>query len=354
MNGLQQTPENMLTPASLPPQIADEDSLEELLSRPSRALIDDLQRLHGDILILGVGGKVGPTLARLAKRAAPTKRIVGVARFSDPTVRSRLEAWGVETIACDLLDRAAVAALPQFSNVIFMAGKKFGTAADPAFTWAMNTHVPAIVAETFIQSRIVAFSTLCVYPYAPVDGEGWDESVAPEPVGEYANSCVGRERIFQYFSQQHGTPGRLLRLNYAIDMRYGVLYDVAHRVLAGEPVPLTMGHVNIIWQGDASAQALRALLHCTSPTSPLNVGGPEATGIRALAYAFAKRFNRNPRFDGTEAETAWINSTAQAQQLFGPTIVPLETMIDWTADWIERAMPAYAKPTHYEVRNGKF
>ena len=169
----------MLTPASLPPQIADEDSLEELLSRPSRALIDDLQRLHGDILILGVGGKVGPTLARLAKRAAPTKRIVGVARFSDPAIRARLEAWGVETIACDLLDRAAVAALPQFSNVIFMAGKKFGTAEDPAFTWAMNTHVPAIVAETFTQSRIVAFSTLCVYPYAPVDGEGWDESVAP-------------------------------------------------------------------------------------------------------------------------------------------------------------------------------
>ena len=344
----------LLTPATLPPQIADEDSLEELLSRPSRALIDDLQRLHGDILILGVGGKVGPTLARLAKRAAPTKRIVGVARFSDPTVRARLEAWGVETIACDLLDRTAVAALPQFSNVIFMAGKKFGTAADPAFTWAMNTHVPAIVAETFTQSHIVAFSTLCVYPYAPVAEGGWDESVAPEPLGEYANSCVGRELIFQYFSQQHGTPGRLLRLNYAIDMRYGVLYDVARWVLAGEPVPLTMGHVNIIWQGDASAQALRALLHCTTPTRPLNIGGPEATSIRALAYAFAKRFNRNPRFDGSEAETAWINSTAQARQLFGPPIVPPETMIDWTADWIERAMPAYAKPTHFEVRNGKF
>ena len=345
---------NLLSPTSLPLQIADEDSLEELLSRPSRALIDDLQRLHGDILILGVGGKVGPTLARLAKRAAPTKRIVGVARFSDPTVRARLEAWGVETIACDLLDRAAVAALPQFSNVIFMAGKKFGTAADPAFTWAMNTHVPAIVAETFTQSHIVAFSTLCVYPYAPVAEGGWDESVAPEPLGEYANSCVGRERIFQFFSQQHGTPGRLLRLNYAIDMRYGVLYDVAHRVLAGEPVPLTMGHVNIIWQGDASAQALRALLHCTTPTSPLNIGGVEATSIRALAHAFGKRFNRNPRFDGTEAETAWINSTAQARQLFGPPIVPPETMIDWTADWIERAKPAYAKPTHFEIRDGKF
>lgn len=345
---------NLLTPETLPWQIADEDALEELLSRPSQALVDELQHLEGDLLILGVGGKVGPTLARLAKRAAPAKRIVGVARFSDPGVRARLEAWGVETIACDLLDRAAVAVLPRLPNVIFMAGKKFGTADNPAFTWAMNTHVPAIVAETFAQSRIVAFSTLCVYPYAPVDGPGWDESAPPEPVGEYANSCVGRERIFQHFSQQHGTPGRLLRLNYAIDMRYGVLYDVARRVSAGEPVPLTMGHVNVIWQGDASGQALRALLHCTTPASPLNVGGPAATSIRALARAFGERFNRTPRFDGREAETAWINSTAQAQRLFGPPIVPLETMIDWTVDWIERAMPVYTLPTRFEVRSGRF
>ena len=218
----------------------------------------------------------------------------------------------------------------------------------------MNTHVPSIVAETFAQSRIVAFSTLCVYPYAPVAGPGWDEAVAPEPVGEYANSCVGRERVFQHFSQQHGTPGRLLRLNYAIDMRYGVLHDVANWVRAGEPVPLTMGHVNVIWQGDASSQALRALLHCTTPASPLNIGGPEATSIRALAHAFGERFNKVPRFDGREAETAWINSTAQAQQLFGRPSVPLETMIDWTADWIERAMPAHGKPTHFAVRNGRF
>jgi len=345
---------NLLAPETLPPQIADEDVLEELLSRPSQALNDDLQRLDGDILILGVGGKVGPTLARLAKRATPAKRIVGVARFSEPDVRKRLEAWGIETITCDLLDRAAVAALPRLPNVIYMAGKKFGTAEDPAFTWAMNTHVPAIVADTFAQSRIVAFSTLCVYPYAPATGPGWDESVAPEPVGEYANSCVGRERIFQYFSQQYGTPGRLLRLNYAIDMRYGVLYDVARRVRAGEPVPLTMGHVNVVWQGDASSQALRALLHCTTPTTPLNVGGPAATSIRALAHAFGDRFNKAPQFKGAEAETAWINSTAQARHLFGRPIVPLKTMIEWTADWIERGLPVYAKPTRFEVRNGQF
>ncbi len=344
----------MLDFTSLPNHFPTVIALEELLSRPSQPLIDDLRRVNGDILILGVGGKVGPTLARLAKRAAPAKRIVGVARFSDPDVRTRLESWGIETMACDLLDRAAVNELPRLQNVIFMAGRKFGTTEDPAFTWAMNTHVPAIVAETFAQSRIVAFSTLCVYPYAPLAGPGWDEAVPPEPVGEYANSCVGRERSFQYFSQQHGTPGRLLRLNYAIDMRYGVLHDVANWVRAGEPVPLTMGHVNVIWQGDASSQALRTLLHCTTPTSPLNIGGPEATSIRTLAHAFGERFNRTPRFDGREAETAWINSTAQAQQLFGRPIVPLETMIDWTADWIERAMPAHGKPTHFAVRNGRF
>ena len=344
----------LLAPTALPRHIADVNALEELLSRPSQPLIEDMERLKGDILILGVGGKVGPTLARLAKRAAPAKRIVGVARFSDPSVRTRLESWDIETIACDLLDRAAVAALPRLPNVIFMAGRKFGTGEDPAFTWAMNTHVPAMVAEVFVQSRIVAFSTLCVYPYAPIDGPGWDETVAPEPVGEYANSCVGRERIFQHFSQEHATPGRLLRLNYAIDMRYGVLHDVARWVRVGEPVPLTMGHVNVIWQGDASSQALRALLHCTTPTSPLNIGGPEATSIRALAHAFGERFNMTPQFENTEAETAWINSTAQAQGLFGQPIVPLETMIDWTADWIERAMPVYAKPTHFAVRNGRF
>ena len=343
-----------LTPASLPTRIADEDNLEELLSRPSPALLDDLQRLDGDILILGVGGKVGPTLARLAKRAAPDKRIAGVARFSDPDVRSRLAAWGVEPITCDLLDRAAVTALPKFTNVIYMAGRKFGTQDDPALTWAMNTHMPAIVAEAFSQSRIVAFSTLCVYPFAPVRGQGWDETVAPEPVGEYANSCVGRERVFQHFSRQHGTPGRLLRLNYAIDMRYGVLHDVARRVRSEEPVPLTMGHVNVIWQGDASSQALRALLHCTTPTSPLNIGGPAATSVRALAHAFGERFHKPVQFEGSEAETAWINSTAQAQTLFGSPTVPLATMVDWTADWIERGRPVYAKPTRFEVRDGRF
>ena len=346
------TTETLLTTETLPDRIPDVDALEELLSRPSQALIDDLAALDGDIMVLGVGGKVGPCLARLAKRAAPQKRVVGVARFSDAAVKERLESWGVETIACDLLDRTAVDGLPKLPNVIYMAGRKFGTAGDEPFTWAMNAHVPAIVA--FRESRIVAFSTLCVYPYASVRLGGCDETTPPTPVGEYANSCVARERIFQYFSQQYGTPGRLMRLNYAIDMRYGVLFDVASWVFQGRAIPLATGHANVIWQGDASAQMLRALRHCTTPASPLNVGGPDATSIRALATEFGERFGKTPVFDGEEAETAWVNSTRQAQQLFGYPVVPLNRMIDWVADWIQQGRPEIGKPTRYEVRDGGF
>ena len=219
----------------LPESIEDEEALEELLSRPPQWLCDKLGSLEGDIAVLGVGGKVGPTLARMAKRAVPDKKVFGVARFSDQEVRDRLDSWGVETVACDLLDRAAVAELPKAANVIYMAGKKFGTDDDPSFAWAMNTHVPATVAEAFRESRIVAFSTLCVYPFGVVAHNGWDERVEPRPVGDYANSCVGRERAFQYGSAIHGTAGRLARLNYAIDLRYGVLHDIAQKIWANEP-----------------------------------------------------------------------------------------------------------------------
>ncbi len=338
----------------LPGRIENEEHLEELLSLPSEALVEELATIEGDIMVLGVGGKVGPTLARMAKRAAPQKRVIGVARFSDPAVRQRLEGWGVETIACDLLDRDAVEALPKVENIVYMAGKKFGTGQDQSFTWAMNAYVPTLVAQAFRASRIVAFSTLCVYPYAPFVTEGWDEREPPDTRGEYANSCVARERLFQYFSRQYETPGRLMRLNYAVETRYGVLVDVANWVLKGEPVPIAMAQANVIWQGDASNQMLRALGHCTVPASPLNIGAPHAHSIRTLAEIFGERFGKTPLYEGEEAAEGWVNDTSQAQRLFGLPVVPTTLVIDWVADWLERGLPLHGKPTHYEERTGRF
>lgn len=341
-------------PSRLPARIEDETHLEELLSTPSSALIDDLARLDGDIIVLGVAGKVGPTLARMAKRAAPGKRVVGVARFSEAGLAERLHTWEIETITCDLLDPEAVARLPKLANVVYMAGKKFGTDSDPSFAWAMNTFVPAIVARQFKASRIVAFSTLCVYPFAPVVSHGWDEGMRPGPVGDYANSCVGRERAFEYGSQSWGTPGRLIRLNYAIDMRYGVLVDIANWVWRGEAIDIATGHASVIWQGDANEQILRSLLHCTTPTSALNVGGPELASVRMVAEEFGRRFGKKPVFAGVEQPTAWVNNTLQSQRLFGYPSVALATMLDWVADWVERGMPQHGKPTGYQVRAGAF
>jgi nucleoside-diphosphate-sugar epimerase len=338
----------------LPERFESIEHLEEVMTAPSKALVADLARAPGDIIVLGVGGKMGPTLARMAKRAAPKREVIGVARFSEPGLRSALAAAGVRTIECDLLDRAAVARLPAAPNVVFMAGRKFGSTGAEHLTWAMNALVPAIVAERFSHSRIVAFSTACVYPFVPVAGGGATEDTptAPPP-GEYANSCVARERMFQHFSHRHGTPGRLIRLSYAIDMRYGVLHDVARKVLAGEPIDLATGHVNVIWQGDANAQALRALAHCTAPTSGLNVSGPAAS-VRALAAALGERFGRAPVFTGAETAAAWLVDTVAAQRLFGPPQVPLLRMIDWTADWVARGGSSLGKATHYEVRDGNY
>lgn len=340
---------------ALPSGFSDVDQLDDFLSRPSAALVADMARVDGDILILGVGGKMGPTLARLARNAAPGKRIIGVARFSESELRERLDGWGIETIAADLLDRAQVEALPKAKNVIFMAGRKFGSSGNQALTWAMNVHSPAIVAEAFRESRIVAFSTGNIYPLIDVAHQGALETTPPGPRGEYAQSCLGRERLFEYFSNLYQTPGRLFRLNYAIDLRYGVLFDLASRVKAGTAIDLSlMGHVNVIWQGDANAQALRSLLHCTTPTSPLNVSGPETLSVRWLVQELAVRLGVKPNLVGDEAPSAWLTNTAEAARLFGYPSVPVSVMLDWVADWVARDGLSFNKPTKYEVRDGGF
>jgi nucleoside-diphosphate-sugar epimerase len=338
----------------LPERFANVEELEAFLSRPTPDLVADLATVDGDILVLGVGGKMGPTLARLARNAAPGRRVIGVARFSTPGLRESLDSHGVETIAAELLDRSALERLPRVRNVIFMAGRKFGAVGNQSLTWAVNAYVPGLVAETFRDARIVAFSTGCVYPFVDVTGQGATESTPLTPPGEYANSCVARERIFEHFSREFRTPGRLFRLNYAIDLRYGVLTDVALKVRDGLPVDVTMGHVNVIWQGDANARALRCLAHCTVPTSPINISGPESISIRWLAHQLAARLGCKPQIVGTEAPTAWLTNTSAGARLFGRPSVPLTQMLDWTADWIARGLPMLDKPTHFEVRDGAY
>ena len=344
----------LLTRETLPATIPDIAALDELLCRPSQALIDDLRKVEGDIMVLGVAGKMGPTLAGLAKAALPDRRVIGVARFSDPAVKDWLQGRGIETINCDLLDEAAIKTLPKIPNIVFMAGRKFGAEGDLSLTWAMNSHVPALIAQAFAGSRIVAFSTGCVYPFVPVDSGGSREEMAPDPPGEYAQSCVGRERLLEYFSRKFSTPGRLFRLNYSIDMRYGVLHDIAMKVLQGKPIDVSIGHVNFIWQGDASAQALRCLAHCEMPTSPINVSGHEILAVRDLAAKFGQHFGQKPILVGNEQPTAWLTNTSQAVKLFGLPVVDTEQMIRWTADWVSRAMPSHGKPTKYEVRDGRY
>ena len=338
----------------LPERFEDVSELEDVMSRPSTALIEDLRRVPGDIMVLGIGGKMGPTLARMAKRAAPERRVIGVARFSQAGLREELLQQDIECIEADLLSRDALAALPDVANVIFMAGRKFGSTGSEWLTWAMNAHVPALVAERFATSRIVAFSTACVYPFVSTAGNGATEDVPPTaPSGEYANSCVARERMFQHFSHQYQTPGRLIRLSYAIDMRYGVLHDVAQKIIAREPIDLAMGHANVIWQGEANDWALRSLAHCDTPTSPLNVSGPKIS-IREVAKGLGQRLGIEPVLTGQEAPTAWLVDCTRAFKLFGPPQVGLDKMLDWTADWVRRGGDSLGKPTHYEARDGKY
>ncbi|HZT44046.1 MAG TPA: NAD-dependent epimerase/dehydratase family protein [Chthonomonadaceae bacterium] len=337
---------------------ANEEELEERLSCPTVGVTETLARLDGDVMVLGAGGKMGPTLARMVRRgfeaAGKKQRVLAVARFSDPAVAARLQAQGVETGRCDLLDRQAVQQLPDVPNVIFMAGYKFGSSADPERTWAMNVLVPAFVAERFAGARIVAFSSGCVYPYTPVRQGGSRETDPLDPVGEYATTCVGRERVFTYFSQQNGTPLVLFRLNYAVDLRYGVLTDVAQKVMSGTPIDLTMGYANVIWQGDANAWAIQCLQQTANPPFILNATGPEIVSIRALAERFGEILGRAPVFTGEESGTALLSNASKAHALFGAPQVSLNRLTQWTAAWLTQGGRTLGKPTHFEVRDGNY
>lgn len=337
----------------LPTQFQSIDDIEDAMSRPSPGLIEDLARVPGDILVLGVGGKMGPTLARMAKRADPQRRVIGVARFSQRGLRERLSAWGIECIEADLLSPEALQALPEAPNVVFMAGRKFGSSGSEWLTWAMNAHVPALVAQRWRRSRIVVFSTACVYPFAPLQGPGAQEDWPLTPPGEYANSCVARERMFEHFSHVHATPVCMVRLSYAIDMRYGVLHDIARKVQAGEAVDVGMAQANVIWQGDANDWALRCLAHCHTPPRAINVSGPRIR-VRDVANALAERLGRPAVFTGNEAPTAWVLDCTQAHTLFGPPSVGIDRLLDWTADWVRRGGASLGKPTHFEARDGHY
>jgi len=325
--------------------------LEKELARPGEADIACLRRLPGDILILGAAGKMGPSLARLCRNAAdaagPPRRIVTVSRSVEPQP-------GIEAIRCDLLDRAAVAQLPDCPNILYLAGRKFGSSGSPELTWAMNTIVPAIVAERFARSRMVVFSTGNVYPFRPLNGGGSVETDQPAPVGEYAQSCLGRERVFEHFSRERGLRCLFYRLNYAVDLRYGVLVDIARRVYAGEPVDLAVPAFNAIWQRDANSYALRSLELCASPPVTLNITGAETLHVREVATWFAKRFGREVRFRGAEGDTALLSNASRAFKLLGAPEVGAQLLMELVAGWIKAGGASLDKPTHFEVADGRF
>jgi len=342
----------------LPERIESVDELEDLLSTPSEPAIEALRTLDGDLLLLGVGGKMGPTLARMAVRAneaaGRSRTIYGVARFSRPGLEERLRGWGIETVRCDLLDRESVARLPRAPNILWLAGRKFGTSHDAAATWAMNVIAPAFVTDAFRGARTVAFSTGNVYPLVPIESGGSREEDELAPDGEYGRSALGRERVFEYASVAYGSPTAILRLNYAVEMRYGVLVDIACRVRDGETIDLSMGHVNVIWQADANAAALAAFQHARSPARTMNLAGPEILRVRDVANRFGELLGRAPRLEGEESPDALLNNGARGRELWGPPRVGAERIIEWIADWIARGQPLHGLPTHFEERSGAF
>ncbi len=336
----------------------NEKELEEALSTPSQALIQQFADLEGDIIFLGVAGKMGVSMARMAKKAldisAKKNKIYGVSRFSSPNQQQFLEASGITTLKGNLINHDFLSSLPEVKNVYFLAGQKFGTEGNEPLTWAMNSYLPGLVAERFKKSNIVAFSTGCVYPLVPVTSSGSKESDPIEPIGEYAQSCLGRERLFEYGSNTHGTKSILIRLYYAVEMRYGVLVDIASKVKNDIPIDLAMGHANVIWQAEANDMILRSLKYCNSPAAILNIAGPEIFTIREVAEKFAELMGKTVKFTGKENETALLGNGQKSYELLAKPQVKLDQLIKWTADWMIAEGRLLGKPTHFESRDGKY
>ena len=343
---------------TLPERITSEAELEDVLAQPSDDDIASVARLEPDIMILGAGGKMGPSLARrvqhAAARAGKGSRVLAVSRFSSREARTELESQGVPTLACDLLSAPAITGLPRFPNVLYLAGRKFGTTDRTDITWATNTVVPARVAEHFADSRMVVFSTGNVYPLVPVTGPAPTEADPPAPVGEYAQSCLGRERVVEYVSREDGLRALMFRLNYAVDLRYGTLVDIARKVFAEEPVDLTIGYFNAIWQGDANSYALRSLELCDSPPAVLNVTGSERISTRECAEWFGRFFGKAPRFVSEEGRLALLSDATRCRTLLGEPQVPLPVLRQWVAHWVRDGGSTLNKPTHFEVSDGRF
>ncbi len=332
----------------------DENGLEDILSEPTEATKKIVAGIANDIVVLGAGGKMGPTLAMMLKKASPGKKIYAVSRFSDKAVRSRIEQAQVETIKADLLNESHYRKLPNVENVFFLAGMKFGSTGNQPLTWAMNSYVPTLVAQHYKNSRIVAYSTGNVYPLVETTGGGATEETTPEPIGEYAQSCLGRERMFEYFSQLYKTPVTLVRLNYANEPRYGIIVDLTVKILNNKPIDLTMGAVNLIWQRDANDYIIRAITLAKSPPAVLNVTGPKTIPIRRLAELIGKALDKKPKFVSREAPSALLSDASYAFSMFGPPQTTLEQMVSMIARWVAAGKKTLNKPTKYGIRDGKF
>ncbi|MEM0487956.1 MAG: epimerase [Candidatus Bathyarchaeia archaeon] len=340
------------------PRIKTVEELDDFLATPSPMLVNSIGELRDGLLILGAGGKMGFTLAYMAARAREAAGlefpIIAVSRFSDCVQKRRFEKVGIETVSCDLLNEEALKRLPTVRNVIFMVGRKFGTKGAESFTWVTNAFLPGLIARRYRDSRIVVFSTGNVYPYVSVSSGGATEETIPSPVGEYAQSCLGRERVFEYFCITQNTPMAILRLNYANELRYGVLVDIALCVWEEKPIDVSMPFVNVLWQGDACDWALRAFRLCSVPPTILNITGPEIVSVRDVAKKFGEKFGKEPIFIGTEHDTALLSNPAKAIELFGPPRVTVEQMIELIAGWVLMGGEIYDKPTYFWVRDGGF